>query len=57
MCESSTFFGYGPWLRMIKDLRMIKNPCAHIQEERGEKGNRRMKQVSRGAKEFQEYFR
>ena len=36
---------------------MIKNPCAHIQEERGEKGNRRMKRVSRGAEASREYFR
>ena len=42
---------------MIKDPRMIKNPCAHIQEERGEKGNRRMKQVSQEVEASREYFR
>ena len=48
---------------MIKDLRMIKNPCAHIQEERGEKEdrgekeNRRMNRVFQGAEASRKYFR
>ena len=53
----TTFLGYKPYLRIIKNPRIIKDPCAHRQENQGEKGNQYMNQGSRGAKASQKYFR
>ena len=36
---------------------MIKDPCAHTHEDRGEKGNRCMNRGPRGAEASWEYFR
>ena len=55
--DPSTFLGYKPYLRMIKDPRIIKDPYAHEQENRREKGNQHVNQGSRGAKASREYFR
>ena len=55
--DLSTFLDYGPCSRMIKDLRMVKDPCVQRQKDRGEKENQRVNQGSREAEASQEYFR
>ena len=55
--DLSTFLDYGPCSRMIKDPRMVKDPCVQRQKDRGEKENQRVNQGSREAEASQEYFR
>ena len=55
--DLSTFLDYGPCSRMIKDPRMVKDPCVQRQKDRGEKENQRVNRGSREAEASQEYLR
>jgi len=55
--DPSTSLGFGPYSRIIKDSRMIKDPCAYILEDRGEKGNLCVDRGPRGAEAPRKYFR